>query len=142
MSAPILAELFGSNVCTAAGLTSRGATPILNLCRRLVAAGHDPNSPVECYRGDVLALTVITIGQGAALELNGHGTAFVAFRGRRAASPVRSQAPAGPRLSPEPTPESSSSRVSSGRVGLLLVMNSGGSHRQRHLHPLSPSRRG
>ena len=109
-AALIRAKLFGSTVCTAAGLISRGATPILNLCRRLVAAGHDPNSPLECYRDAVLALTVTSIGQGAALELNSHGSAFVAFRERRAASPVRSQAPAGPRLSPEPTPELTGAR--------------------------------
>jgi hypothetical protein len=96
----IHAKLFGSNVCSAAGFTSRGTTPILNMCRRLLAAGYDPDSPLQCHRGDVLALTVVSIGQGAEVELNSHGTAFVAFRGRRAASPVRSPALARPGLSP------------------------------------------
>jgi hypothetical protein len=101
----IRAELYRSDVCAAAGLVSRGTTPILNLCRRLVAAGHDPATPLEAWRGDVLALRVRAIGEGAALEINSPGTEFVAFRELRAASPVRSQAPARPRLSLALAPE-------------------------------------
>ena len=39
---PIRAELTGSNLCSALGITARAAAPVLALCRQLVAAGHDP----------------------------------------------------------------------------------------------------
>src|SRR6516225_3215569 len=38
----IRAELFGSDECTAAGLTISGRAPVLALCRQLIADGHDP----------------------------------------------------------------------------------------------------
>ena len=41
-----------------------------------IAAGIDPATPLECNRGTTLAITVASIGQGAGLEINGHGTGF------------------------------------------------------------------
>jgi hypothetical protein len=58
------------------------------MCRKLVAAGIDPNLRLECYRGTTLALTVAGIGQGAGLEINGHGTGFRARAEGGAASLV------------------------------------------------------
>ena len=43
---------------------------MLALCRLLIAAGHEPDQPLEVYRGDMLALRVRTIGEGANLEMN------------------------------------------------------------------------
>ena len=79
----------GDNECRAAGLITRGTTPILAMCRKLVAAGIDPATPLECNRGTTLAITVASIGQGAGLEINGHGTGFRALRKGGAASPIR-----------------------------------------------------
>jgi hypothetical protein len=62
---PIRATLIGSNRCEALGVTRRGSAPVLTLCRVLVAAGHDPRRPLHAYRGDVLALKVRSIGEGA-----------------------------------------------------------------------------
>jgi hypothetical protein len=88
-SQAIRAELIGSDLCAAAGYVARGTTPILALCRKLVAAGVNPALPLECYRGRVLAITVASIGQGAGLEINGHGTGFRPLREGGAASLVR-----------------------------------------------------
>jgi hypothetical protein len=71
----IRAELTG-NQCSALGVTARAAAPVLALCRKLVAAGHDPALPLEAYRGDVLSLRVRSIGEAAGLEINGDGTGF------------------------------------------------------------------
>jgi hypothetical protein len=89
----IRATLIGSDTCTALGMTIRAASPVLGMCRRLVKAGYDPDRRLDCYRGSILAITVTGIGKGAALEVNSHATAFVVFRGRRVASPVRKLAP-------------------------------------------------
>jgi hypothetical protein len=83
------AELAGSDQCAAAGITARGAAPVLRLCRLLIAAGHDPRRRLEVYRGAVLALRVRSIGEAAALEINSKGTRFVAARPVRTASPAR-----------------------------------------------------
>jgi hypothetical protein len=66
-SGPINATLTGSDCCEALGITARGRAPVLDLCRALVAAGHDPRRPLHAYRGDVLALKVRSIGEGAKL---------------------------------------------------------------------------
>jgi hypothetical protein len=54
----ICAELIGSTTATAAGISVTAYAPVLELCRRLVAAGRDPAAPLRAYRGDVLALRV------------------------------------------------------------------------------------
>ena len=74
------AELIGSDRCIATGIDVQAASPVLTMCRRLLEAGFDPALSLECYRNDVLALTVASIGHGAGLEINGHGTGFRPFR--------------------------------------------------------------
>jgi hypothetical protein len=76
----IRADLIGSDRCTAAGITATGNASVLALCRRLLAVGYDPATPMRVYRGAVLALSVRSIGEGAALEINGKGTSFVLRR--------------------------------------------------------------
>jgi hypothetical protein len=88
----IRAELIGDDECTiAAGITARGNTPILALCRKLIEAGPDPGRPLHAYRGDTLCLIVRSIGEAAGLQINSHGTGFEPVRERRAAPPVRSR---------------------------------------------------
>jgi hypothetical protein len=64
----------GMNIALA--VTAHAAAPVLALCRKLVAAEHDPALPLEAYRGDVLCLRVRSIGKAAGLEINGEGTGF------------------------------------------------------------------
>lgn len=87
---PIRAELRGSDVCTALGLTVRSPSPVLSLCRRLIAAGHDPGRSLHAFRGDVLCLRVASIGQAARLRVAPHGTGFQCVPECTAAPPVRS----------------------------------------------------
>jgi hypothetical protein len=63
------ADLIGSSTCTAAGITATGHAPVLALCRRLIAAGYDPDQALEVYRAAVLALTVRSIGVAARLTV-------------------------------------------------------------------------
>jgi hypothetical protein len=73
---PIRATLIGSDRCEAEGLSAHGYAPVLDLCRELVAAGFNPASRLEAWRGDTLCLRVRSIGEGARLtvEDNRHGT--------------------------------------------------------------------
>jgi hypothetical protein len=66
---PLRAALVGSNRCTAAGITATGQAPVLALCRELLAAGFDPDQPLEIYRGTTLALRVRSIGEAARLTV-------------------------------------------------------------------------
>ena len=50
--APIRAELIGSDRCEADGIAAYGYAPVFDLCRKLVAAGVNPASPLEAWRGD------------------------------------------------------------------------------------------
>jgi hypothetical protein len=54
-ASPVLGQMIGSDKATALGLTVRGPSPVLALCRALVAAGVDPNRPLHAYRGDCFA---------------------------------------------------------------------------------------
>jgi hypothetical protein len=88
INSPLLvhAELTGSNTCKALGVTAQGATPVLKLCRQLLASGLDPDAAMEVYRRGVLALRVRTIAEAAGLEINATGTDFVACAVRRGSS--------------------------------------------------------
>jgi hypothetical protein len=77
---PIRADLIGSDQCRAAGITAHGASPILALCRELVAATVDPNRPLHAYRGDVLCLVIRSIGEAAHLDVNSKGSGFTKCR--------------------------------------------------------------
>jgi hypothetical protein len=66
----VRAQLLGSSQATAHGVTVSGRNaPVLALCRALIEAGHDPDTPLEAYRGDLLCLRVRSIGEGARLTV-------------------------------------------------------------------------
>jgi hypothetical protein len=67
LRAEIMNEVSGQTLCCAAGIEVRARAPVLALCRKLVAAGHDPATRLEVYRGTCLALLVRSIGEGAGL---------------------------------------------------------------------------
>jgi hypothetical protein len=103
MLSPIHAALTG-NTCTALGITARGAAPVLELCRKLVAAGQDPTTALHAFRGDVLALRVRSIGEGAGLTVEDNRFGTPVFRrwrdrgvGVGSAPPVRRNGSAHPR---------------------------------------------
>ena len=50
----IRANLSGTDTCTAVGIFARGSTPILALCRSLIAAGMDSDWALEVCRGAAL----------------------------------------------------------------------------------------
>jgi len=94
----IVAQLKGSQTCQVAGLVVRSASPVLQICRQLVAAGHHPDQQLHAYRGEVLCLRVRSIGAAAGLEVveDGKGPRFLRRQsagsrrpasGRRAADP-------------------------------------------------------
>lgn len=65
--AVIVAQLIGDDAAQAGDIIVRSRSPVFGLCRALLAAGANPNSRLECFRGSTLALTVKTIGIGAKL---------------------------------------------------------------------------
>jgi len=69
----IVAHLHGSNTCTGAGIAASGATPVLVLCRQLLAAGLDPDTALEVYRASTLALRVRSLREGARLTVKTAG---------------------------------------------------------------------
>ena len=88
--AVVRVELIGANTAVARefGITVCGETPVIDLCRTMVDAGHDPRTRLAVYRGGTLVLTVRSIGEAAVLEINTRGT-FVLRHERRRAPPVR-----------------------------------------------------
>ena len=73
------ADLIGASTATAAGITANGATPVLGLCRRLLAAGHDPATRLDVYRGAMVALRVRSIGEAARLVVKTSGNGVPIF---------------------------------------------------------------
>lgn len=65
----VRAEIVGDDTCTVGNITVRAAAPTLAMCRRLVADGFDPGRTLHAYRGDVLCLTVRSIGAAAKLTV-------------------------------------------------------------------------
>jgi hypothetical protein len=63
------AIIIGSNQATSSGVTARGHAPVLGLCRALLETGHDPDTPLDAYRGSTLCLRVRSIGEGARLTV-------------------------------------------------------------------------
>jgi hypothetical protein len=72
----IRAELIGSDTASAAGITVTAYTPVLELCRTLLAAGRDPATPLHAYRGPTLCLKVRSIGEAARLRISPAGAGF------------------------------------------------------------------
>ena len=99
----IPAELIGSDRCLAVGYVTRGTTPILAMCRRLIEADYDPTTPLHCYRGETLCLLVRSIGEAATLEPNSGGTCFTRRRIRRRTT-VRAAPPVAPLATDAPRP--------------------------------------
>jgi hypothetical protein len=66
----IQAELIGSSECRALRLVVRGAAPVLSLCRQLILTGHNPDLPLEAWRGGVRALRIRSIGIAAGLTVS------------------------------------------------------------------------
>lgn len=66
---PIRAELIGSDKATSEGITARGQSPVTMLCRQLIAAGFDPDRPLEAYRGQTLCLKVRSLADGGRLTV-------------------------------------------------------------------------
>ena len=85
----IVARLVGSDIATALGLTAQSSSPVLALCRELVAAGHVPATPMHDYRGDTLALIVRSIGEAIRLRIGSHGVGFEADPQCGARPPMR-----------------------------------------------------
>jgi hypothetical protein len=83
------AELTGHNTCECAGITVKAEFPIIGMCRRLLDAGVDPGTRLECYRNGTLAISVKTIGGGALITVNSQGTNFEWLSGAREGSLVR-----------------------------------------------------
>jgi Fe2+ transport system protein FeoA len=80
---PIKAELIGTGMCrTRDAVYGYGRTPVLALCRKLMAAGIDPDAALEVYRRAVLALRVRSIREGARLDVDERRGApwFVRYR--------------------------------------------------------------
>ena len=73
----IRAVLIGSDCCAAAGLAAHSSAPVLALCRIMIGAGHDPATPLVVWRGNTLALTIRSIGEGAKVEASPRGVGFV-----------------------------------------------------------------
>jgi hypothetical protein len=93
IATPIRAELIGDDQATALGIEARSVAPVLDLCRKLVEAGHDPVSTLHAYRGATLSLVVRSIGEGARLEIRGDGVGFRLMR-VGTASPIAPPHPA------------------------------------------------
>ena len=72
----IRAELAGASTCSALSVTIESSAPVISLCRRLIEAGHDPATAMQVFRGDVLALIVRSIGEGAGLRIGSHAVGF------------------------------------------------------------------
>jgi hypothetical protein len=100
------AQLTGNDLCSAPGVTVQSASPVLGLCRKLIEAGHDPATPLHAYRGSMLALKVLSIGEGAKLSVEDNHLGRPTFRRWRdrpgsdgASAPVReTEPPAGSHL--------------------------------------------
>ena len=80
-----------SAACTALGISAGG---VIGLCRGLLAAGHDPSTPLDAYRGEMLCLRVRSIGEAARLRLGSHGVGFERDPECGAAPPMQANVPA------------------------------------------------
>ena len=102
----IVATLTGSDTASAEGISITGASPVLALCRKLIVYGFDPAIPIHVFRGDTLALTVRSIGEGARLEIRGDGVGFRRLPKLGAGPPMRrpGRAAVGNRARRETTP--------------------------------------
>ena len=61
----IRAELVGYTECLAGTVVARSYAPVPLLARRLIAAGVNPDRPLEVYRGKILSLWFPTLRAAA-----------------------------------------------------------------------------
>jgi hypothetical protein len=73
----IRAEISSDTIATSCEITINSGSPVLSLCRRLVAEGCNPTTPLQAFRGDTLCLTVRSIGEAAGLRVSTAGTGFM-----------------------------------------------------------------
>jgi hypothetical protein len=107
MPLSIRAELSSDTIATSCGITVHIGSPVLSLCRRLVAEGCNPSTPMEVYRGSTLALHVRSIGGAANLRVNTAGTGFTMQQEPTSAPPMSINAPEAARRPRGLTSESS-----------------------------------
>jgi hypothetical protein len=95
----LYATLSGCDEAYCCGITVKARAPVLELCRRLVAAGYPWATPLQAYRGSTLCLRVLSIGAGAGLDVADNRLGVPIFRRRRErsagdgrASPMRPNA--------------------------------------------------
>jgi hypothetical protein len=85
----IRAQISSDTIAEAEGIAVHSGSPVLALCRQLVAAGHGSTAAMEVYRGDVLALRVRNIGEAAGLRVNTAGSGFIRSPDSTSAPPTR-----------------------------------------------------
>jgi hypothetical protein len=68
-AAPIVGELTGDDVASACGITVYSSSPVLGLCRSLIAASLSPDQSMVVFRRGVVALRVRSLQAGAALTV-------------------------------------------------------------------------
>ena len=83
MSNAIVCQLSSDSIASALGITVQSPSPILALCRQLVASStYASSAPLEAYRGDILCLRVRSIGEAAQLQMGTTGSGSPRFRAR------------------------------------------------------------
>jgi hypothetical protein len=95
----IRAELTGTNYAEARGVTVRSPSPVLDLARKLIAAGHDPATPLAAWRGPTLCLRVRSIGDAARLRVKASlrgSPIFAPMQGMAEGPPARQNVPGAP----------------------------------------------
>jgi hypothetical protein len=97
-------ELVGSNRCTIPGFAATSQTPVLALCRTLLATGFDPAQSLEIYRGNALALRVRSIGEAARLTVEDSRLGQPRFRRWRDRQASDGAAPPVAETTPEAVP--------------------------------------
>jgi hypothetical protein len=76
-SEAIRVVLTGATTATLGAISVTTRTPILALCRILLANNFDPATPLQAFRSSTLCLTASSIGAGAGLTVNeAHGCNF------------------------------------------------------------------
>jgi hypothetical protein len=87
--ATLTAELTGNDSALCGSIAVRSSSPVLALCRDLIAAGLGPDAALIVFRRGTVALRVRSIGEAAVLEINSKGAGFTRVRTVRAAPPMR-----------------------------------------------------
>lgn len=85
----IRAEISSDTIATSCGIEIKSPSPVLSLCRRLIAEGCDPVTPMQAFRGDTSCLTVRSLEVAAMLEVNSEANGFRARKMPGPATPVR-----------------------------------------------------